>query len=204
MFFMAFWLLLKYVIFVEPEHVTRTGVKVYVTDPSGVAMDVSQAEVSGLGPRHFKYEGVDNIPVSVLNTVSLAEAGFAGEAKVMGIAEGEHALAIDANTLKQRFVINADLGDKKIVAIYDSAADDYFVYADEIKGETFTLGLTGWVYKGVPVFVDEENESLWHRARGGLVVVQGENLGKRLFEIDGEVSSLDAWSTQHPDSLLLK
>ncbi len=202
--FAALILFAKYVVFVEPEHVTRTGAKVYVTSPTGERLNISQAEATGLSPSHFEFADIANIPESALSITSLANSTMSGETSVLGIAEGEYVLAIDAATLKQRFVVNVTLGEKKIVAIYDPVTAEYYAYDSNFKEYSFTYALTGWKYKGEHILVDEETDSLWHRSRSGLDGVQGELLGKVVYKRDSDIKTLNAWRTEHPESLLIK
>lgn len=75
------------------------------------------------------------------------------------------------------------------------------MYAREIGGETFTLGVSGSLWKDALIMFDRETESLWTQVTGE--ALRGPKEGERLELIPSVVTTWGRWRQEHPETLVL-
>jgi hypothetical protein len=75
------------------------------------------------------------------------------------------------------------------------------VYARESSGRTFTLGVSGSLWKDALVMYDRETESLWTQITGE--ALRGPMDGARLRKIPSVTTTWRSWKEDHPETLVL-
>lgn len=75
------------------------------------------------------------------------------------------------------------------------------VFAREVKGQELTFGVSGKLIMNAVVLYDHQTDSLWSQflARA----VEGPLAGTQLELISSSLTTWEAWSQEHPDTLLL-
>ena len=75
------------------------------------------------------------------------------------------------------------------------------VYARQIEGVTLTFGVSGMLIMGALVMYDRESDSLWSQFLGE--AVQGPLDTVVLEMLPSQLTTMGAWISEHPDTLVL-
>ena len=75
------------------------------------------------------------------------------------------------------------------------------MYARKVKGETYTFGVSGLLYRSNVLMYDHQTESLWLQVKRRAVT--GPMTGARLSTLPSTITTWKKWKKKHPDTTVL-
>jgi hypothetical protein len=75
------------------------------------------------------------------------------------------------------------------------------VYARKVKGETYTYGVSGLLYRSNVLMYDHQTESLWLQVKRRAVT--GPMTGTKLTTLPSSITTWSKWRRKHPDTTVL-
>ncbi len=72
------------------------------------------------------------------------------------------------------------------------------MYARDVDGKTLTLGVSGMLWEGNLIMVDQETQSLWSQMLG--TAMRGPLVGTELENIPAQMTNWTTWKQKHPDT----
>lgn len=104
-------------------------------------------------------------------------------------------------------VVNTVVEDQPITVTYDPYSGHHAVYSrilpqeDGMAGSTLSFGVTGQLWNGNLIMVDQETGSYWSQYQGQ--AVYSEKTLETLDRMDAHIARWSLWSEQHPNSTIL-
>jgi len=173
-----------------------------LADPSRNGFDLSQHtipldEIRQGGPPK------DGIPAILTPTfVEAREATFLqAQDRVLGFTRGGEAKAYPINILNWHEVVNDTINGQPVVITYCPLCGSGIGFHRQVKGKTYTFGVSGLLYQSDMLMYDHQTESLWSQLE--MTAVAGPLTGAVLSHVFLEHTTWEAWRQDHPTTKVL-
>jgi len=121
--------------------------------------------------------------------------------RVLGLVINGKAKAYPIKILNWHEIVNDVVGGKKVLVSYCPLCGTGMAFDSTIKGEHYTFGVSGLLYKSDVLMYDHQTESLWSQI--SRKAVTGPRTGTSLRLLPLIHTRFDAWKREHPESLVL-
>lgn len=165
------------------------------TYPESLVMDRAALGYEGEFPD--PYRGYFSSPSSGLSGLGEVDTRLPGKSLVYGVSVGNEAAALSRDFLSSQGLIQFEIGDLPLLAVFDPLSESAFVYLRENKGEV--LHFQAADESGT--FRDQETGTIWSvRTGAGLT---GSRTGEILTPLPSQLAFWFAWSAFFPDTELV-
>jgi len=164
----------------------------FVLEPAGVPV----SEILSGGPPRDGIPALDH-PA----TVPAAEADWADDELVLGVAMGGEARAYPVAILNWHELVNDTLGGEPILVSFCPLCGTGMVFDRRVAGKVRRFGVSGLLYLSDLLMFDRESESLWSQISAEAVT--GSLLGERLRLLRSSMERWGRWRRDHPDTTVL-
>lgn len=134
-------------------------------------------------------------------TIPAAEADWADEDLVLGIATGGEARAYPIAILNWHELVNDTLGGEPILVSFCPLCGTGMVFDRRVAGNARRFGVSGLLYRSDLLMYDRESESLWSQISAEAVT--GPLLGQRLRLLRSRMDEWGRWRRDHPETTVL-
>lgn len=139
----------------------------------------------------------DAIPaLDAPKAVDAANATWADEERVLGVALGGEARAYPLAILVWHELVNDRVGGQPILVSYCPLCGTGIVFDRSVDGEVLRFGVSGLLYLSDVLMFDRESESLWSQISARAVT--GTRLGTRLGLLRSRMTTWGSWKADHP------
>jgi uncharacterized protein DUF3179 len=97
--------------------------------------------------------------------------------------------------------VNDEIGGIPVLVSYCPLCGSTVVFRRDIRGKTFTFGISGLLYQSDVLFYDHQTESLWSQLE--MKAVTGEMIGTKLEIFPSVLATWKEWKGEHPNTLVL-
>ena len=154
----------------------------------------------------YPIDAVPRMPiVTGFETLTVDEVGdkLSDDEMVLAIELNGVARAYPINMMTQpeREVFNDKLGEHSIVATWCHLCYYGAVYNRVVKDQTLTFSVSGKLWEGNLIMIDEETESLWSQMMGESM--RGSLQGEQLEQIPSVMTNWGIWKKKHPETTVM-
>ena len=145
----------------------------------------------------------DGIPAILTPTfIEAREATFLqAQDRILGFIQGDEAKAYPINILNWHEVVNDEVNGRPVVITYCPLCGTGIGFQRQVKGKTYTFGVSGLLYQSDMLMYDHQTESLWSQLE--MTAVAGPLTGAVLSHVFLEHTTWEAWRQAHPTTKVL-
>lgn len=147
----------------------------------------------------------DGIPPLILpKSISASQASYLLDTDVVfGFVINGEARAYPKRILAWHELLNDQIGEQSITAVYCTLCGTVILYDNEFNGSKHKLGTSGFLYRSNKLMYDQATQSLWSTFLGQPVVGPLVDQNIELTTLPVETTSWGEWRLRHPNTKVL-
>jgi len=175
--------------------------------PTDIDLPVAESDLERAAPR-------DGIPAIVdpvfgsswadtdheIATETYTDPSLSAEDRVIGLSREGITRAYPLKLLRRHEVVNDTL-DLPLLVSYCPICDSGLVAHRRVEGETYTFGVSGFLFHANLVLYDQKTESLWSQLLSQ--AIRGPETGTKLPLTVSTITTWETWQAEHPDTTVL-